>query len=266
MSELAGVLSDLTDEAAALDEIIVHLDESQWAQPTPAPGWTVKHQIAHIIACLHLAAAAATDPDRFTAMTARIGKGFDRAAESALAPFLTEPPPVLLANWRAAVSASTAALAAVPTGEKVAWLIDPWSPETLARAEMTEIFGHGQDVADALGIRRSQHDRILQVATFGAHTRDHGYLVNDLVPPADEFRFELTGPSGDLWAFGPEYAEQRVTGSAVDFCLLVTRRRHRADLDLVAHGAEADRWLDIAQAYCGPAGWGRSPGQFAAPR
>ena len=36
--------------------------------------------------------------------------------------------------------------------------------------------------------------------------------------------------------------------------LLVTQRRHRADLDLVADGADADRWLDIAQAFAGPSG------------
>ncbi|MDY7090533.1 MAG: wyosine base formation domain-containing protein, partial [Actinomycetota bacterium] len=44
-----------------------------------------------------------------------------------------------------------------------------------------------------------------------------------------------------------------------DFCLLVTRRRHRDDLALVARGAEADRWLGIAQAYRGPAGDGPKP-------
>jgi hypothetical protein len=54
-----------------------------------------------------------------------------------------------------------------------------------------------------------------------------------------------------------------VSGPAEDFCLLVTRRRHRKDLSVVASGAEAERWLDIAQAYRGPAGAGRTPGQFA---
>ena len=49
---------------------------------------------------------------------------------------------------------------------------------------------------------------------------------------------------------------QTVTGPAYDFCLLVTRRRHRADTDLVAVGADADRWLDIAQAFAGPPGEG----------
>ena len=32
---------------------------------------------------------------------------------------------------------------------------------------------------------------------------------------------------------------------------------HRDDTDLVADGADADRWLDIAQAFAGPPGAGR---------
>lgn len=36
-----------------------------------------------------------------------------------------------------------------------------------------------------------------------------------------------------------------------------------ADLALTATGAEADRWLDQAQAFRGPTGPGRRPGQFA---
>ena len=50
-----------------------------------------------------------------------------------------------------------------------------------------------------------------------------------------------------------------MTGSAYDFCLRVTQRRHRDDLDLVATGPDADRWLDLAQAFAGPPGEGRSP-------
>ena len=59
--------------------------------------------------------------------------------------------------------------------------------------------------------------------------------------------------------YGDASAEQRVTGSAWDFALLVTQRRHRDDLDVHATGAGADRWLDLAQAFAGPSGNGRDP-------
>jgi uncharacterized protein (TIGR03084 family) len=63
-----------------------------------------------------------------------------------------------------------------------------------------------------------------------------------------------------VWTYGPQEAAQRVTGPALDFCLLVTQRANRADLALRAQGPDADRWLDIAQAFAGPPGAGRQPG------
>jgi len=54
-----------------------------------------------------------------------------------------------------------------------------------------------------------------------------------------------------------------VRGRARDFCLVVTRRRHVADTDLVVEGPVATEWMSIAQAFAGPAGDGRRPGQFS---
>ena len=50
-----------------------------------------------------------------------------------------------------------------------------------------------------------------------------------------------------------------MTGPALDFCLLVTQRRHRDDLALVIEGPAATEWMAIAQAFAGAAGTGRSP-------
>jgi uncharacterized protein (TIGR03084 family) len=125
-----------------------------------------------------------------------------------------------------------------------------------------ELFGHGQDIADALGVRLPVTDRIVHVARLGVRTRDYAFMARGLTPPAEEFRVELSSPGGQLWTWGPEDAAQGVSGRALDFCLLVTQRRHRDDLRLTARGPDADRWLSFAQAYVGPPGPGRAPGQF----
>ena len=65
-------------------------------------------------------------------------------------------------------------------------------------------------------------------------------------------RVELTSPSGELWTWGPPKAENRVTGPALDFCLVATQRRHPADTDLVTEGELAAEWISIAQAFAGP--------------
>jgi uncharacterized protein (TIGR03084 family) len=135
----------------------------------------------------------------------------------------------------------------------------------LAAAGIMELFGHGQDVRDALGVERVYTDRIGHLAWFATRVWDFGYQARGLTPPDVQFRYELTAPSGARWDFGPADAAQRIEGPAADFCLLVTRRRHRDDLAVKASGEDAEAWLDLAQAYRGPAGPGRRPGQFARP-
>ncbi|RKR86895.1 uncharacterized protein (TIGR03084 family) [Micromonospora pisi] len=258
------VLADLTAEGDAIDSLVAGIEPERWTTPTPAEGWTIAHQIAHLTATFRLAATAAGSPDAFTAMTARLSADFDANVDAAMAPYLAEPPEVLLARFRDERAAADKSLAAVPDGQLVPWLVRPLPAPVLAAAGMMELFGHGQDIADALGVRRQYTDRIGHLVAFAVRTWDFGYQARGMQTPDVSFRFVLTAPSGMVWEFGPSDGEQSITGPAVDFCLLVTRRRHRADLALAAVGPQADQWLDIAQAYRGPAGPGRSPGQFAA--
>jgi hypothetical protein len=53
-------------------------------------------------------------------------------------------------------------------------------------------------------------------------------------------------------------AADRVEGSALDFCLTVTQRRHVADTGLVVHRSVAREWIGIAQAFAGAPGPGRA--------
>ncbi|WP_433273507.1 TIGR03084 family metal-binding protein [Actinosynnema sp. CS-041913] len=257
------VLTALTATGDDVDRMVADLAPDKWSRLTPAPGWTVKHQIAHLTAIFALAGLAAADGDRFRALLSSLSDDFDANVDAAMAPHLALDPDALLARWQQTRATAIGALAAVPPDAAVPWLVNPLPPQVLASAGLMELFGHGQDIADALGVHRDWDDRLGHLVGFAVRTKDFGYLARGEQPPADEFRFEITAPSGQRWDFGPEDADQRVEGPAVDFCLLVTRRRHHADLALKAHGDLATRWLEIAQAYRGPAGEGRRPGQFA---
>jgi enediyne biosynthesis protein E11 len=257
------VYADLVTEGNALDLIVASLEPAQWSRPTPAPGWTIAHQVAHLASVARLAQMAAATPSAFKEQAAKATGDFDAAVQALLEPYLAYPPPALLDRWRADRAAASEALAALPPGQMVPWLARPLPAGILASAGIMELFAHGQDIADAVGVRREHTDRIWHLTAFAVRTWDFGYLARGLTPPEQEFRFELTSPSGESWQFGPPDSPQRVTGFAVDFCLLTTRRRHRADLALVAEGAEADYWMNIAQCYRGSPGQGRAPGQFA---
>ena len=264
MAAVDEACADLAAEGDALDAMAAGLEPAQWDLPTPAPGWTIAHQVAHLTATTAMAAASASDPEtaRPQMRSAQHDADFDAAVEASLAPYLAGDPAERLARLSAERAALVQALLAVPAGRKLPWIVTDMSPASLATTAIMELFGHGQDIADAAGVRREPADRIRHLARFGVRTRDFAYLARGLTPPPDEFRVELTAPSGALWCYGPDGAAEKVTGPAADFCLLVTRRRHRDDLSLTASGPEADRWLDIAQAYAGPPGPGRSPGQF----
>ena len=83
------------------------------------------------------------------------------------------------------------------------------------------------------------------------------FLLNGLAAPTTEVRVELTGPGGESWTWGPEDAEDRVSGPALDFAWLVTQRRNRKELAIEAVGPVAEEWVPIAQAFAGPPGGGR---------
>jgi uncharacterized protein (TIGR03084 family) len=270
MATVDEVLADLAAEGDDAERLVAGLPAAQWALPTPAPGWTIAHQVAHLASGDRLVTLAATDPGAFEAriagLRAQLGDDFDAVVEKLLTECLGGTPAETLARWRTERAAARDALAAVPAGRKLPWLMVAMSAASLATTRIMELFAHAQDIADGLGVTRTPTDRIRHVAWFGARMRDLSFMARGLAPPAEEFRVELTAPSGGLWAYGPPDAGQRVTGPAADFCLLVTRRRHRDDLALTATGPDADHWLDIAQAYLGPPGAGRSPGQFAANR
>jgi uncharacterized protein (TIGR03084 family) len=246
-----------------VDQLVAGRPAADWVRPTPAPGWTVADQIAHLAFIFRLAGTAAADAAAFAELADGAAKDFEAAVNGALADFRDDPPVVLLSRWRAERDTAIKALAAVPADQVVPWLVRPLPPAVLACAGLMELFGHGQDIADALGVVPERTDRLWHLVWFATLTWDFGYQARGLTPPDTQFRYEITAPSGAVWEFGPADAEQRITGPAEDFCLLVTRRRHRDDLAVRAVGADADHWLDIAQAYRGPAGEGRRPGQFA---
>ncbi len=257
MADLASVLADLTAESDDLDRLVADLEPAAWATDTPAVGWTIAHQIAHLTWTDVASLAAIGDPDEFARLLQagmQDPTGFvDAAAERVAA----TPPDELLRRWREDRKRLADALAAVPAGQKIAWFGPPMSAASMATARIMETWAHGQDVADALGVERIPTARIRHVAHIGVRTRNFAFQLNQLTPPAEEFRVELTGPDGDLWTWGPDDAAQRVTGPALDFCLLATQRAHRDDLALTADGPDADRWLSIAQAFAGPPGNGR---------
>jgi uncharacterized protein (TIGR03084 family) len=255
---LDALLIDLAAEGSAVDALVADLDERAWRRSTPAEGWTIAHQVAHLKWTDHAAYLAATSPEAFAAELAKaaedpenyVNEGADEGAALAVGE--------LLSTWREGRRELAEALRALPPGTKTPWYGPPMSPASVATGRLMETWAHGQDIADALGARREPTARLRHIAHLGVRTRSYGYLVHGEQPPDGEVRVELVAPDGSLWTWGPGDSPDRVSGPALDFCLLVTQRRHRDDLALRATGT-ADHWLDVAQTFAGPPGSGRKP-------
>lgn len=260
MSILVKTLEAFTAEAAAFRELVASATATDWDLVTPAEPWTVKDQVAHLTFVFELAAAAAGDPARFRAMTAPIGEhGFDTAVNAALARYNQGAGDAVLDRFDQRVSAVSQALGRQDPDGVVPWLVSPLPPHVLTTAGMIELFAHGQDVADALGASARRTDRVAFLVPFIHRTIAFGYENRGLEPPAGAFRFAVELPGGGQVDAGPRDAPNLVCGSAVDLALLATRRRHRDDLALHASGPDAEQYLEVAQAYRGPAGAGRAP-------
>jgi uncharacterized protein (TIGR03084 family) len=256
--DASDVIRDLTDESADLDRIVADLPPDAWGRDTPAAGWTIAHQIAHLAWTDKVALLAVTDPDAFSAHLADAAAAPDSFADRGAEETIDEPA-ALLQKWRAGRAALSDALLDVPADTKVLWYATAMSPASMATARLMETWAHGLDIADALGVRREPTGRLRHISHLGYRTLGFSFMAHGRPAPTQPVRLELRAPDGGTWAFGPEDAVNRVTGPALDFCLLVTQRRHRSDLSLRAEGPVAEEWLDIAQAFAGPPGAGRQP-------
>lgn len=258
MNTLTAVLEDLDAESLALDSVVAPLDEQGWRTATPAEGWDVATQIAHLVWTDEATVEAAAQSASWTRLLQEAEQDVTGLVDRAALQGAGVAPAELLSRWRRSRATLVEALRAVPEGSRIAWFGPPMSATSMATARVMETWAHSVDVHDALGLEPTRTDRVRHVALLGALTRGFAFRTHGRPDPGEVF-VSLTLPSGAQWQHGDPGATDKVSGSAYDFALRVTQRRHRDDLDLVAEGAGADQWLDLAQAFAGPPGLGRAP-------
>ena len=261
---LAALVQDLAAESADLDARVAPLSDDAWSIPTPAAGWDVRDTINHLRFFDRDALLAVTDPAGFAGLLAGLATDAADYVERRTREGRSTPPAEVLADWRAGREALAQAVRAADPGVRVPWFGPPMSPASFVTARLMETWAHGQDVVDALGQDRPATPRLRSVAEIGVRARPFSYAVRGLAVPERPVRVELSGPDGERWTWGPESAGDVVRGTALDFCLLVTQRRHRDDLDLEVTGPVAEEWAAVAQAFAGLPGSGRRP--LRAPR
>lgn len=254
---VADIAADLRAEHQALDEVVASLTDEQWATPTPSPGWAVRDQVAHLTYFDDTATTAITDPDRFHATNAELfealADGSTGMDEATLSWSRDLEPAALLDRWRTNRRRLLDAASTLEDGTRVAWYGPSMGAKSFLTARLMETWAHGQDIVDAVGVTREPTDRLRHIAQLGVITHGWSYVNRGLDAPGTSVRVELTAPSGDRWTWNDDASGGAVRGSAEDFCLVVTQRRHVDDTGLVTEGAAARDWMEKAQAFAGGA-------------
>jgi uncharacterized protein (TIGR03084 family) len=168
----------------------------------------------------------------------------------------------LLALWRRDRARLLEVARGVDASARVPWYGPSMAARSAITARLMETWAHGQDVVDALRVTRPATQRLRHVAHIGVRARPFSYAIHGREMPSQPVYIALRSPEGDTWEWG-EPSTDRVTGPALDFCLVVTQRRHVHDTALQVEGWAALEWIGIAQAFAGAPGGGRVPGQFA---
>jgi len=228
---------DFRDESEALYATLAPLSDADFARPTQFKGWTIHDVVSHLHVWNWAADLSLADPERFADFRNKLLgaiAGGRRIRDAALYLAMTER-----------------FLAADPK-KRVAWAGPDMSVRSSITARLMETWAHSQEVYDTLGRECAHTDRLKNIADLGVRTFGWAYVNRGRPVPAEVPYVRLTAPSGAVWEWNEPSAPNRVEGSAVDFCKVVTQTRNVADTALRVAGPVAEDWMTIVQCFAGP--------------
>ncbi|WP_234796586.1 TIGR03084 family metal-binding protein [Mycolicibacterium porcinum] len=251
--DYGGLLDELRSESELLMNHLQELSFEHWGRATPAEGWSIQDQVSHLAFFDDAAKLALTEPDNFIPKADKLiadGMDFpDRIAEQ-----LRILAPEALMQWFVAARQDLlAAFAADDPKRRVPWFGPEMSVASSATARLMETWAHGHDIYEALGVQHPASPALRSIAHLGVSTFAFSHQVNGLAVPTVPVGVQLQSPEGEPWSWGPQDAANKIVGSAQDFVLTVTQRKHWTETGLTVTGPVATGWMEVAQAFAGAA-------------
>ncbi len=261
---MKALCADLLAEYTALAALVENLTPDQWVARTAFYSWTPFDEIAHLCFFEQAGLLAANDSAAFEQDTKNIlvelakGVQISDLARRRLG-YLSGPE--LVAHWRKQFACLVEKLTVLDSKARLPWYGPSMSVRSFATARLMETWAHGQDIYDLLGLKRVGTGRLKHIAHLGVTTFGWTFSNRKLAIPELAPHVVLAAPNGSTWAWNEPSDTEYVRGSAEDFCLLVTQRRHLDDTDLEYGGSSTHAWLSIAQCFAGPPANGPASGQ-----
>ncbi len=245
---------DFRRECDALHAVLAPLSEAELGTPTLFKGWTINDIIAH----LHLWNIAAdltlNDEAGFAefigAAMAGLQKGQShRQLQDAY--FDGKSGLEVYEQWAEYYPAMAERFGRADPSARVKWAGPDMSVAACITARQMEHWAHAQAIYDVLGLTRRNDDRLKNIAHIGVTTYSWSFKVHGQIPPTPKPYVRLTAPSGAVWEWNEPQADNRVEGSATEFCQVVTQCRNIADTSLLTVGQAAKQWTALAQCFAG---------------
>ncbi|MEM7016686.1 MAG: TIGR03084 family metal-binding protein [Pseudomonadota bacterium] len=244
---------DLLDEGKELKALLETLSDEDWQTPTPFKNWTVNDVMQHLHSGDQMAVLSLTDPERFEAVKR------DRSLLPEAMKQQKEGQALFTAWWDYLVEMSQLLGESDPK-RRVPWFGPDMGVKMFTTARQMETWAHAHDIYDLKRQTRQYSDRIRNIAEIGVRTYGWTFVNRKLEPPGPMPYVKLTAPSGAIWEWGEPSQTEYISGSAVEFCHVVTQGRNIQDVSLEVHGEVATQWMAIAQCFAGPPEQPPAPG------
>ena len=244
---------DFKNESEALFELINELSDDQLYRQTQFKNWTINDIITHLHMWNWAADLSLNDE---SALLEFIGQVKSKIPQIGMRKFETDwinglAGQALVSRWREYYTEMAARWVDADPRIRLKWAGPDMSVLSSITARLMETWAHGQAVYDQLGVKRVDTDRIHNIAVLGVNTFKWTFLNRNWTVPDHVPCVVLAAPSGERWSWNESNLDNRISGSATEFCQVVTQTRNIADTQLKVSGPVAERWMANAQCFAG---------------
>jgi len=241
------MVSDLREEGEDLHRYLKTLDEADWALETPFNNWTVNQVVQHLHGTDVAAVRSIKDPEGFRQSIQEQGQltNVSGSTQDRLEGLH------LFDEWWSYFYEMCELLSKSDPSQRVPWFGPDMGVKMFATARQMETWSHAQDIYDLFQFKRTNTDRIKNIAVIGVKTFGWTFANRQMDVPQDVPYVKLEAPSGAIWEWNEPNVNNYVEGTAVDFCHVVTQGRNFDDVHLTVAGETASLWMSIAQCFAG---------------
>jgi uncharacterized protein (TIGR03084 family) len=241
----ADIFDDLEAEDERLEAVLAGLGAADWTAASAAAGWTVADVVVHLAQTDEAVTETAAGSGLIELWRTRQGS-LDAAVDQAVRAD-TGAPALVFERWCRARRAALAALRQAEPDRALPWAATPLKPRVLATTRLAEHWIHGLDITGPLNVAFPDTDRLRHVAWLAHRTLPYAWSLAGSEP--HPVFCELTGPTGEVWTFGPAEAPSAIRGPAGEFCRVGARRLAPEATHLTSEGPYAGAALRVLRTY-----------------